>query len=211
MSLLRLPQALLGHRLGYPVETLSISLAMDTIVFLVFFLLTALLAIANNSFTPQVLTVGDSFRLNNSEIVFTITEAFNRNNHLLPVSCFSYFNNPFSDGCYVSQLSITPSCKLDVGSARDYYSVVDNVTPLDGPRGQAQATVTCITSAMGNVERSLARIRHTLRKHGIEEDEAEDHCNNSPRGIFPLLEIENIHLTLSSTDGKDMNPLRTQS
>ncbi|KAJ7265550.1 hypothetical protein C8J57DRAFT_1229783 [Mycena rebaudengoi] len=140
MSLLRLPQALLGHRLGYSVETLSISLAMDN--------------------PHRVLGI-------------LPTDRVTRN----------------------SQQANFPSPRL----------------PLDGPRGQAQATVTCITSAMGNVERSLARIRHTLRKHGIEEDEAEDHCNNSPRGIFPLLEIENIHLTLSSTDGKDMNPLRTQS
>ncbi|KAJ7235380.1 hypothetical protein C8J57DRAFT_1530812 [Mycena rebaudengoi] len=47
MSLLRLPQALLGHRLGYPVETPYPWRWTTPIVLLVFFLLTALLAIAN--------------------------------------------------------------------------------------------------------------------------------------------------------------------
>ncbi|KAK6981534.1 hypothetical protein R3P38DRAFT_3459982 [Favolaschia claudopus] len=58
------------------------------------------------SFQPQVLTVGDTFNLNNSLANFTLTGVYDRMNGGTPVSTFSYFNNPFSDGCDISNMSI---------------------------------------------------------------------------------------------------------
>ncbi|KAK7036319.1 hypothetical protein R3P38DRAFT_3263700, partial [Favolaschia claudopus] len=57
------------------------------------------------SFQPQVLTVGDNFNLNNSILDFTLTGAYDRIGNT-PVSTFSYFNNPLSDVCDVSDMSI---------------------------------------------------------------------------------------------------------
>ncbi|KAJ7861424.1 hypothetical protein B0H14DRAFT_3617556 [Mycena olivaceomarginata] len=48
------------------------------------------------TFTPQLLTVGDVIRLNGSLYDYTIVDAFTK-----PVSSFSYYNNPFSEGCDV--------------------------------------------------------------------------------------------------------------
>ncbi|KAJ6564032.1 hypothetical protein B0H19DRAFT_1258545 [Mycena capillaripes] len=54
-------------------------------------------------FTPQILTVGDTVRLNNSVFNFTVTEAFDTNAQ--PVSSFSYYNNPFSSGCDITNMT----------------------------------------------------------------------------------------------------------
>jgi hypothetical protein len=54
-----------------------------------------------NSFTPQLLTVGDIIRLNGSLLDYTIVAAFDGLDETKPVSSFSYYNNPFSDGCDV--------------------------------------------------------------------------------------------------------------
>ncbi|KAJ7629323.1 hypothetical protein B0H17DRAFT_1284978 [Mycena rosella] len=54
------------------------------------------------SFSPQILTVGDTIQLNNSVYNFTMMAAFNElDNFTQPVSSFSYYNNPISDGCDV--------------------------------------------------------------------------------------------------------------
>ncbi|KAJ6572743.1 hypothetical protein DFH09DRAFT_1460676 [Mycena vulgaris] len=56
-------------------------------------------------FTPQILKVGDTFQLNNSVVNFTITAAFDAVNQTHPVPSFSYYNNPFSDGCDVTNIT----------------------------------------------------------------------------------------------------------
>jgi hypothetical protein len=57
-------------------------------------------------FTPQFLTVGDRIQLNNSIFNFTITEAFDEDDNTLPVSSFSYYNNPLSEGCDVVSTNV---------------------------------------------------------------------------------------------------------
>ncbi|KAJ7764272.1 hypothetical protein B0H16DRAFT_1883540 [Mycena metata] len=57
------------------------------------------------NFAPQILNVGDMVRLNNSIFSFTITDAFDTQR----ISSFSYYNNPFSDNCDVTQMSINIS------------------------------------------------------------------------------------------------------
>ncbi|KAJ7092951.1 hypothetical protein B0H15DRAFT_947762 [Mycena belliarum] len=57
------------------------------------------------AFNPQILTVGDVIQLNNSIFNFTITEAFDAADNTQPVSSFSYYNNPFSDGCDVTNMT----------------------------------------------------------------------------------------------------------
>jgi hypothetical protein len=54
-----------------------------------------------NSFTPQLFSVGDSIRLNGSSLDYTIVGAFDGLDGTKPVLSFSYYNNPFSDGCDV--------------------------------------------------------------------------------------------------------------
>ncbi|KAJ6488420.1 hypothetical protein DFH09DRAFT_1209554 [Mycena vulgaris] len=56
---------------------------------------------STGGFTPQILTVGDTFNLNNSLFNWTITAAFNDVNTTQSVQTFSYYNNPFSHGCDV--------------------------------------------------------------------------------------------------------------
>ncbi|KAJ7166202.1 hypothetical protein C8R46DRAFT_1351602 [Mycena filopes] len=56
-----------------------------------------------DSFEPHVLTVGDTLAANNSVFNFTIVGAWDEN--LSPVASFSYYNNPFSEGCDVSNIT----------------------------------------------------------------------------------------------------------
>ncbi|KAJ7455520.1 hypothetical protein FB451DRAFT_1564935 [Mycena latifolia] len=56
-------------------------------------------------FTPQTISVGDRIQLNNSIFNFTIVEAFDVLNNNQPISSFAYYNNPFSDGCDVTNLT----------------------------------------------------------------------------------------------------------
>ncbi|KAJ6463102.1 hypothetical protein DFH09DRAFT_1382542 [Mycena vulgaris] len=58
-------------------------------------------------FTPQITTVGDTFNLNNTIVNWTITAAFDDVNSPQPVQTFSYYNNPFSDGCYITDMTIS--------------------------------------------------------------------------------------------------------
>ncbi|KAK6981533.1 hypothetical protein R3P38DRAFT_3459979 [Favolaschia claudopus] len=81
------------------------------------------------SFQPQVLTVGDTFNLNNSlENSFTLISADDRMNGGNPVSSFSYFNNPFSDGCDVSNMSITYDRGLGVSAQINCDFPVNSLT-----------------------------------------------------------------------------------
>ncbi|KAJ7198145.1 hypothetical protein GGX14DRAFT_402173 [Mycena pura] len=55
--------------------------------------------------TPQILTVGDVLVLNGSIFNYTIVEAFDDPTMTTPVSSFSYYNNPLSDGCDVGTVT----------------------------------------------------------------------------------------------------------
>jgi hypothetical protein len=58
-----------------------------------------------NSFTPQLLTVGDVIKLNGSLFEYTIVDAFNGPDEDRPVSSFLYSNNPFSEACDVVRMA----------------------------------------------------------------------------------------------------------
>ncbi|KAJ7663676.1 hypothetical protein B0H17DRAFT_1092476 [Mycena rosella] len=64
------------------------------------------------SFTPHTLTVGDTLTANNSVFNFTIVGAYDKRDLSKPVASFSYYNNPLSSGCDVSNMKaeviITP-------------------------------------------------------------------------------------------------------
>ncbi|KAJ7174903.1 hypothetical protein C8R46DRAFT_1081998 [Mycena filopes] len=67
------------------------------------------------TFSPRILTVGETIRANNSMFDFTIVGAWDEN--LFPVASFSYYNNPFSEGCDVVNITwtYTPSPDPRVG------------------------------------------------------------------------------------------------
>ncbi|KAJ7272380.1 hypothetical protein C8J57DRAFT_1318657 [Mycena rebaudengoi] len=65
---------------------------------------------STDSFAPHTLTVGDMIQLNNSAFKFTVKEVLDNSRQ---VSSFSYYNNPFSDGCDVTNLVIF----VDTGNA----------------------------------------------------------------------------------------------
>ncbi|KAJ6478438.1 hypothetical protein DFH09DRAFT_1292857 [Mycena vulgaris] len=69
-------------------------------------------------FTPQILTVGDTLNLNNSIFNWSITAAVFHEHNSRPVSSFSYYNNPFPNGCDVTEMTITLSrhTYIDVNS-----------------------------------------------------------------------------------------------
>ncbi|KAJ7162410.1 hypothetical protein C8R46DRAFT_1104520 [Mycena filopes] len=54
------------------------------------------------TFTPHVLSVGDTITANNSMINYTIAEAWDDSGQ---VASFSYYNNPFSDGCDIVNMT----------------------------------------------------------------------------------------------------------
>ncbi|KAJ7803609.1 hypothetical protein B0H14DRAFT_1634749 [Mycena olivaceomarginata] len=58
------------------------------------------------TFTPQLLTVGDIIKLNGSLFEYTIVDAFDGLDETKPVSSFSYYNNPLSEGCDVTNVTI---------------------------------------------------------------------------------------------------------
>ncbi|KAF7343585.1 hypothetical protein MSAN_01979000 [Mycena sanguinolenta] len=59
-----------------------------------------------DSFTPQLLNVGETIVLHDSIFNYTISQAFDGVDTSKPVSTFPYFNNPLSDGCDVANLTI---------------------------------------------------------------------------------------------------------
>lgn len=65
-----------------------------------------------NSFTPQLLTVGDVIKLNGSLFEYTIIDAFNDLDEDEPVSSFLYSNNPFSDGCDMVHVASSELCNF---------------------------------------------------------------------------------------------------
>ncbi|KAJ7800633.1 hypothetical protein B0H14DRAFT_3885482, partial [Mycena olivaceomarginata] len=79
-----------------------------------------------DSFTPQLLTVGDIIRLNGSLLDYTIVAAFDGLDETKPVSSFSYYNNPFSDGCDVTNVTLRVGLVLLSGSFwhADYQMLV---------------------------------------------------------------------------------------
>ncbi|KAF7336447.1 hypothetical protein MSAN_02298900 [Mycena sanguinolenta] len=58
------------------------------------------------SFTPQLLHVGDMIMLDDYIFNYTIAQAFDGVDTSKPVSTFSYYNNPLSDSCDVANITI---------------------------------------------------------------------------------------------------------
>ncbi|KAF8131771.1 hypothetical protein K438DRAFT_2031924 [Mycena galopus ATCC 62051] len=57
-------------------------------------------------FTPQLLTVGDVLILNNSMFNYTISEAFDDPGMTTSIFSFPYYNNPLSDNCDVTNITL---------------------------------------------------------------------------------------------------------
>ncbi|KAF8144754.1 hypothetical protein K438DRAFT_1873248 [Mycena galopus ATCC 62051] len=69
-------------------------------------ILPSILQNPTGDFAPQLLTVGDVFILNNSIFNYTISEAFNGPDLATPISSFPYYNNPLSDNCDVTNITL---------------------------------------------------------------------------------------------------------
>ncbi|KAK7065116.1 hypothetical protein R3P38DRAFT_3166134 [Favolaschia claudopus] len=78
---------------------------------------------STNKFSPQHLDVGQSFRLNNSALLYTIVSAFDSVENGRPVTSFPYSNNPFSNGCDVKNISA--GVQLSVAQAADLFQYYD--------------------------------------------------------------------------------------
>ncbi|KAF7343607.1 hypothetical protein MSAN_01981200 [Mycena sanguinolenta] len=59
-----------------------------------------------DSFTPQLLSVGETIVLDDNIFNYTISQAFDGFDTTKPVSTFPYYNNPLSDGCDVANITI---------------------------------------------------------------------------------------------------------
>ncbi|KAJ7174779.1 hypothetical protein C8R46DRAFT_1081738 [Mycena filopes] len=78
----------------------------DTLPALLFSkLVPGILQSPEDTFEPHVLTVGDILVANNSVFNFTIVGAWDENS--APVESFSYYNNPFSESCDISNMTVT--------------------------------------------------------------------------------------------------------
>ncbi|KAJ7846485.1 hypothetical protein B0H14DRAFT_3138766 [Mycena olivaceomarginata] len=86
-----------------------------------------------NSFTPQLLTVGDIIKLNGSLLEYTVVDAFDGLDETNPVSSFSYYNNPLSEGCDVTNVTINVGLTREV-EASFWYSQYETL---------AQVVITC--------------------------------------------------------------------
>ncbi|KAJ7257524.1 hypothetical protein B0H12DRAFT_1070435 [Mycena haematopus] len=74
------------------------------------------------TFSPQTLHVGDTFQLNNSVFSYTIVNTFDAVENGKLVSSFPYYNNPFSNGCDVTNLTVTVTRTLgDSPTLYQYY------------------------------------------------------------------------------------------
>ncbi|KAJ7174772.1 hypothetical protein C8R46DRAFT_1347826, partial [Mycena filopes] len=111
-------------------------------------LVPGLLHSPGDTFAPHILTVGENLLVNNSVFNFTIIRAWDNNS--APVSSFSYYNNPFSDGCDITWADMTitipsdgntpPSVLVDVichiptlfqmTSTLQYYAIAGGTNPL---------------------------------------------------------------------------------
>ncbi|KAK7065117.1 hypothetical protein R3P38DRAFT_2493225 [Favolaschia claudopus] len=77
---------------------------------------------STNHFSPQHLDVGQSFRLNNSALSYTIGSAFDSVENGRPVTSFPYYNNPFSEGCDVTNVSaVVQTHTADSAKRYQYY------------------------------------------------------------------------------------------
>ncbi|KAJ6514506.1 hypothetical protein C8R47DRAFT_1190570 [Mycena vitilis] len=93
-------------------------------------LLPKLLQTSGISFSPQILTVGETFFLNNSMFNVTIIDAWDET--LSPVKAFSYYNNPFSDGCDVVVIGFPLSnMTWDLGSPATAFHPFTGTFSLD--------------------------------------------------------------------------------
>ncbi|KAJ7364545.1 hypothetical protein DFH08DRAFT_274470 [Mycena albidolilacea] len=81
-----------------------------------------LLQSPETTFSPQLLTVGETLVANNSVFNFTIVEAWDENLHLVP--SFPYYNNPFSDGCDIENMTFSSVYKNLENLQADPYSQI---------------------------------------------------------------------------------------
>ncbi|KAJ6528841.1 hypothetical protein B0H19DRAFT_1274476 [Mycena capillaripes] len=74
------------------------------------------------TFAPVTLSVGQTFRLNNSVFAYTITSAFDAGENGRPVFSFPYYNNPFSSSCDVTNITATVGRNLgESTTVYEYY------------------------------------------------------------------------------------------
>ncbi|KAJ7692966.1 hypothetical protein B0H14DRAFT_2651552 [Mycena olivaceomarginata] len=90
-----------------------------------------------NGFTPQVLNIGYKIPLNNYIFHYTISQAFDGVDTGKPVSAFSYYNNPLSDSCDAT--NITVQWLLNMGQATNGETAAQAWTP----QIQVAGTVAC--------------------------------------------------------------------
>ncbi|KAF7343567.1 hypothetical protein MSAN_01977200 [Mycena sanguinolenta] len=86
-----------------------------------------------DSFTPQLLSVGETIVLDDNIFNYTIAQAFDGVDTSKPVSTFPYYNNPLSDGCDVANITVQLHMQL----------VEDIAYPVWFPEIQASGTVVC--------------------------------------------------------------------
>ncbi|KAJ7724755.1 hypothetical protein B0H16DRAFT_1595625 [Mycena metata] len=79
-------------------------------------LIPSILQNPRSSFTPQVLTVGDVTRLNGSIFNYTIVAALDGLVNATSVSSFSYYNNPFSHSCDVTNMTLNLGMSNETGT-----------------------------------------------------------------------------------------------
>ncbi|KAK7060002.1 hypothetical protein R3P38DRAFT_3524195 [Favolaschia claudopus] len=68
--------------------------------------LPSFLRLPEASFTPQTFSVGDTIILNGSRLEFLVASASDLRDENVSISSFSYYNNPFSTGCDVTNMSV---------------------------------------------------------------------------------------------------------
>ncbi|KAJ7861398.1 hypothetical protein B0H14DRAFT_2742135 [Mycena olivaceomarginata] len=97
-----------------------------------------------NSFTPQLLTVGDVIKLNGSLFEYTIVDAFDGLDETNPVSSFSYYNNPLSEGCDVTNVTFKVAITCRVPTL--FHLVWSGVPPTINITMTAHACCICDTA-----------------------------------------------------------------
>ncbi|KAF7367722.1 hypothetical protein MSAN_00836000 [Mycena sanguinolenta] len=91
---------------AYELNQVSTFRPNDTLPSLPFYnLIPKILQHSTDSFTPHILTMGDTITLNLSLFDWTIWRVFDQSdNPTQTPSAFSYYNNPFSDGCDIASI-----------------------------------------------------------------------------------------------------------
>ncbi|KAJ7487089.1 hypothetical protein FB451DRAFT_1554181 [Mycena latifolia] len=118
-----------------------------------------------DSFTPQILTIGDRIKLNQSLFEFTIFAAFDRpDNATQTPSAFLYYNNPFSDGCDVVRLG----ADITLDSEDQQVQLTGSHLGRDLENQTVGVELEAAKRA-DRIDRSLQRVMLSLERHGILE------------------------------------------